>query len=59
MTKCFFCDTEMIIQSEYDFEEVGLDGEGRVIVLTCPICDAFAEFSLPEKEGEKIIDRIK
>ena len=44
MTNCWFCGAEMIWGGDHDFEAYGLDGEGIVANLSCPKCEAYAEF---------------
>lgn len=44
MTHCWFCGAEMIWQSDFSFEDYGIEGDGIVAVLCCPNCDAQAEF---------------
>ena len=44
MVKCYNCDTEMIWQNDFDFDEVGYEGEGVISSFTCPECDTYAEF---------------
>lgn len=41
---CWFCGGEMMWQSDYDFEDYEIDGNGYIAVLTCSECNAFAEF---------------
>lgn len=46
-THCWFCrEGKMIWGSDFSFEDFGIDGEGIVAILTCPNCDAQAEFYL-------------
>lgn len=44
MTTCWFCGTEMIWGADFTFEDYGIGGEGIVANLSCPNCDASAEF---------------
>ena len=44
MTNCWFCGCNMIWNSDFDYEDYGLDGDGIVAVLSCLNCEAFAEF---------------
>ena len=50
MTNCWFCGTEMIWQSDFNFEDYGYEGEGIVAVLHCPNCNAMAEFMSGEED---------
>ena len=36
--KCLNCGSELIWQSDFDFEDYGMDGEGIVSVWECPSC---------------------
>lgn len=38
--KCYFCDTELSWDSEYDYSGISDDKEGIVVNLSCPKCDA-------------------
>ena len=49
MIKCYNCDADMIWGSDFDFEDCGYEGEGTVTSFTCPRCDTYAEFVIPEK----------
>lgn len=44
MTNCWFCGREMIWGCDFSFEDYEMDGEGIVASLSCPNCDATAEF---------------
>lgn len=37
--KCYFCDTELSWDSEYDYSGISDDKEGIVVNLSCPKCD--------------------
>ena len=43
-TKCLFCDTNMVWGADFSFEDYGMEGDGIVITLICPNCNASAEF---------------
>lgn len=49
-TNCWFCGHEMIWNSDFDFEDYGIEGEGFVTTLSCPNCKATAEFYSKIKE---------
>lgn len=44
--KCYFCDNEMIIENVISKDELGLDGDGSVIIFTCSNteCNASCEY---------------
>ena len=44
MTNCWFCGTEMIWGADFNPEDYGYEGEGIVTTLSCPNCNANAEF---------------
>jgi len=50
--KCYFCGGEMIMSSISSKDELGLDGEGSVIIFTCnnTKCNSDCEFIEGEKE---------
>jgi len=51
---CWFCGSDMIWGSDFNFEDYGLEGEGVVATLTCSGCEAYAEYySKPEEEDAK------
>jgi len=50
---CWFCNEEMIWNSDFNYDEVHGEGEGVVSFLTCRNCGAEAEFSLRADEGEE------
>jgi len=43
-TKCWFCGENMVWNSDFNFEDYGYEGEGIVVELICPNCEATAEF---------------
>lgn len=51
--KCYFCNSEMIVSGIDSKEEIGLDGQGLIINLTCSNskCDATCEFMEGEING--------
>lgn len=46
MTTYWYCGTEMIWQSDFNYDEIYGEGEGIVSILTCPKCNAEAQFSI-------------
>lgn len=52
-TGCWFCRTEMRWESDFNREDFGLEGDGVVTVLTCPNCQATAQFYSPTEEEPK------
>ena len=52
--KCWHCNSDVVWQSDYSFEDYDMDGDGIVTVLTCSKCDAYYEITLKtKKENEK------
>jgi len=49
MVECYNCRTEMIWGNDFDFDDFDYEGEGVVSCFTCPRCDTYAEFVVPEK----------
>ena len=47
--KCWHCNTEVIWDCDYDFDDIGYDGYGIVSVFHCPNCEAEYECRLPIK----------
>ena len=47
MVSCYNCETEMIWQSDFDFEDFGYEGEGIISCFICPKCETYAEFTVP------------
>lgn len=41
--KCWFCGGELIWQSDFNYEDYGLDGDGIVSVLYCKECESIWE----------------
>lgn len=42
MSRCFHCqECDLIWDSDFDFEDYGMDGEGIVHVLHCPECGSY------------------
>lgn len=52
MTYCWFCGRQMIWSGDFSFEDYGMEGEGVVANLTCPNCNATAEFYTEIKNEE-------
>ena len=40
---CWHCNTELVWGGDFTFEEYGLEGEGIVSNLSCPICPTYVE----------------
>lgn len=58
--KCWHCNSNIVWNSDYDFEDLGYDGDGIVSILTCSNkkCGAEYECRLPlKKEKEKNINK--
>ena len=49
MVECYNCKSEMIWGNDFDFDAFGYEGEGVISSFTCPSCDTYAEFVIPEK----------
>lgn len=54
MSRCWFCRSKMIWQSDFSYEDMGYEGDGIVAILSCTNmrCEASAEFAQPLKGGE-------
>ena len=39
---CWFCGSDMIWGSDFNFEDYDLEGDGVVATLTCSECEAYA-----------------
>ncbi|MCD3276707.1 hypothetical protein [Clostridium botulinum] len=52
MTDCWYCGAKMIWNSDFTFEDYALEGEGVISILSCPNCQATAEFyhKIPEND---------
>lgn len=44
---CWFCQSPMIWQSDFSFEDYCMEGEGIIANLRCSNCGADAEYRLP------------
>lgn len=44
---CWFCQSPMIWQNDFNFEDCGMEGEGIVAYLSCSECEATVECRLP------------
>lgn len=52
MAQCFFCDTEVIWQNDFDAADYGYEDDGIVGVYVCPECGAEYEVhTYSNKEG--------
>lgn len=57
MYECFHCGHRSVIwQSDFSFEDYGLDGEGVINVCYCTNCGAYIEYyvSLNDDEQEEV-----
>lgn len=53
MYECFHCGKKKVIwDSDFSFEDYGLDGEGIVHVCHCENCGARIMYEIPSKEEE-------
>jgi len=52
MVLCYNCEADMIWGNDFDFDDFGYEGEGIVSCFTCPKCDTYAEFVIPEKNAK-------
>lgn len=61
VTRCWHCGERMVWQSDFSFEDYGLEGEGIVAVLICSSCNTRADFytSFDEEQGELTCINIK
>ena len=50
MVSCCNCNSEMIWQKNFNFDECEYEGEGMVTCFICPVCDTYAEFVIPNKK---------
>lgn len=54
MAKCWFCGNELIWQSDFSFEDYGLEGEWIVAVLVCSGCGStFEGYNRLDEEEEE------
>ena len=49
MVSCYNCGTEMILESDFDFEDFNYEGEGVISCFSCSKCGTYAEFTIPFK----------
>ena len=47
---CWHCKAELIWNSDFNFEDYGLEGEGIVTHLSCPECPVNVDVFLPTDE---------
>ena len=52
MVKCYNCESDMIWRHDFNFNEVGYEGDGVVTSFICPACDTYAEFGIPDKNSK-------
>lgn len=49
-TYCWFCGEKMIWGGDDSYEDHGIEGDGIVANLSCPLCDAVAFFHSKERK---------
>ncbi len=56
MSECFHCGNKSVIwDSDFSFEDYGMDGEGIVHCCHCTRCGAFIEYYIKlDEEGEGV-----
>ena len=47
MIRCYHCGEEMIWNNDFDFEDVGREGDGVASFFHCPNCGTEAEIYVP------------
>lgn len=51
MYECFHCGNKtVILDSDFDFEDMGLEGEGIVHICHCETCGATITYEVPNEE---------
>lgn len=50
---CSICGNELVWQCDYDFEDLGREGEGIVSVWNCPKCGTEVELYIPSELNVK------
>ena len=54
MYECFHCGHRAVIwQNDYDYSDMGYEGEGIVHTLHCSKCGADIEYCVPSKNEEE------
>lgn len=54
MYECFHCCTKSVVwDSDFDFSDMGYEGEGIVHICHCSNCGAQIEYRIPLGEEEK------
>ena len=53
---CFHCGGMIIWDSDFDYEDLGLEGQGIVHICHCPDCGAQIEFRVPMESEEDADD---
>ena len=48
---CWNCGTEMIWNSDIDFDDRGLEGDGMIALHSCPACMTWTETYIPSTSG--------
>lgn len=49
---CWYCRSEIIWDSDFNYDEVHGEGDGIVTFLHCPVCGAEIMYSLREDEED-------
>ena len=50
---CYHCGNKLIWNSDFGYEDYGLEGEGIISVLSCSYCNAMVEVYLPLDEVQQ------
>lgn len=50
--RCFLCNGKIMWESDFMFEEFGIEGDGIVHVCKCAKCGAEYEVYVPTEEGD-------
>jgi hypothetical protein len=50
---CWNCNTEMIWNSDIDFDDRGLDGDGYIALHSCPACLTWTETYVPSTVSDE------
>lgn len=57
MYECFHCGCKSVVwESDFDFNDYMLEGEGIVHVLHCGNCGAYIEYFVPIDNDENVIN---
>lgn len=59
MFECFHCGERKVVwQNDYDYEDLGYDGQGIVHMCTCSNCGAEIEYRVPLGTNEEIVEAL-